>query len=140
MTSSENSATLGVVIVDHGSKLPAANRLLEDVAVAYRRITGTTIVEPAHMELAEPTIAQALSRCIEQGATEVAVALFFLSPGRHSTSDIPRIVEEAAERFPTVPCYVTEPIGLDRAIIEVMQRRIEEAVRNPRQRITKAGV
>ena len=36
------------------------------------------IVEPAHMELAEPSIATAFARCVERGATTVVVFPYFL--------------------------------------------------------------
>ena len=49
----------------------------------YREETGRPIVELAHMEISEPSIEVAFGRCVEQGATLVAVSPFFLSPGRH---------------------------------------------------------
>ena len=49
----------------------------------FREQTGRQVVELAHMEIAEPSIDVAFTRCVEQGATIVAVSPFFLSPGRH---------------------------------------------------------
>ena len=49
----------------------------------YREESRRPIVELAHMEIAEPSIEVAFGRCVEQGATLVAVSPFFLSPGRH---------------------------------------------------------
>ena len=54
---------------------------------------------------------------------------YFLAPGRHSTVDIPRMAEEAAARFPNVTHTVSEPLGLDARVIEVVMRRIEQALR-----------
>ena len=48
------------------------------------------------MELAEPSIAAGVRSCVEAGATEVVVFPYMLSPGKHSTRDIPRMVAEAA--------------------------------------------
>lgn len=98
--------------------------MLDDVVRLFREKTGLAIVEPAHMELAEPTIAQAFARCVEQGARRVVIHPYFLSPGRHSTSDIPRMAAEAAEAFPGVNYSVTAPLGVDAALTEVMVRRI----------------
>lgn len=55
----------------------------EEFVRMYREETGRPIVEIAHMEIAEPSIEVAFGRCVEQGATLVAVSPFFLSPGRH---------------------------------------------------------
>lgn len=52
--------TCGIVIVDHGSRRKASNDMLLEFCALYQQITNHSIVEPAHMEIAEPTIAQAI--------------------------------------------------------------------------------
>jgi sirohydrochlorin ferrochelatase len=118
----------GVVIVDHGSKRGAANAMLNDVVAMFRETTGAKIVEPAHMELAAPTIADAIGACVQQGAQTIVVHPYFLAPGRHSTEDIPRMVAEAAAAHPNVPCRVTEPLGLDERMCAVIAARIAETL------------
>lgn len=118
----------GIILVDHGSTFDDANDMLLEVVRTFREASGIGIVEPAHMELAEPTIAQAFARCVEQGAKHVVVHPYFLSPGRHSTSDIPRIAAEAAAMHPGIEVTVTEPLGVDAQISEVILRRIQEAL------------
>lgn len=119
---------LGVILVDHGSEYTEANAMLIEVARLVREATGIPIVEPAHMELAEPTIAQAFARCVEQGAKRVVVHPYFLSPGRHSTTDIPRMSADAAARWPGLRYCVTEPLGVDRHMTAIVLQRIEEAL------------
>lgn len=119
---------IGIIIVDHGSKRAEANDMLEDVVKMYREVSGAAIVEPAHMELAEPSIDQALAKCVGQGATRIVVHPYMLSPGRHSTSDIPRMVCEAAEAHPGIRVTVTEPLGVDERIGEVIQQRVQAAL------------
>lgn len=50
----------GIVIVDHGSRRKASNDMLLDFVELFRRSTDHAVVEPAHMELAEPSIQQAI--------------------------------------------------------------------------------
>jgi sirohydrochlorin ferrochelatase len=121
-------ATTGVVLVDHGSKRGAANDQLEDLALLFKATSGAHIVEPAHMELAAPTIADAFAACVEQGATEIVVHPYFLAPGRHSTEDIPRMAAEAAAQHDDIPFRVTNPLGLDERLCAVIETRIAEAV------------
>lgn len=116
----------GIVIVDHGSQYAAANEMLLDVTRMVKRQSGAPIVEPAHMELAEPTIEQAFGACIAQGAEHVIVHPYFLAPGRHSTDDIPRMAGEAAAKHSNVTFTVTGPLGVDRRIIEVVLQRIQQ--------------
>jgi len=122
--------TVGLVVVDHGSKKSAANDLLLDVAALFKRVSETKIVEPAHMELAEPTIEHAFDKCVEQGATFVVVHPYFLAPGRHSTTDIPRMVAEAAAKHPGVRFHVTQPLGLDEKIAQLMIQRIDHCLQH----------
>lgn len=50
----------GVVIVDHGSRAKASNDMLLEFVALYKATTQQGIVEPAHMEIAEPSIADAV--------------------------------------------------------------------------------
>ena len=97
--------------------------MLVDVAALVKRLSGLDCVHFAHMELAEPTIEQGFETCVREGATAVVVHPYFLSPGRHSTSDIPRMVAEAAKAFPGIQYSVTKPLGLHAKICEVVLER-----------------
>ena len=119
---------IGIIIVDHGSKRAEANAMLDDVVKMFREVSGAVNVEAAHMELAEPSIDQAMAKCVERGAKRIVVHPYMLSPGRHSTTDIPRMVCEAAEAFPGIRVSVTEPLGVDARIGEVIRRRVEAAL------------
>ncbi len=119
---------IGIILVDHGSVVPEANQSLLEVVRVLRKSTGIAIVEPAHMELAEPNIAQAFTSCVEQGAKHVVIHPYFLSPGRHGTSDIPRMAAQAAADHPGTDFTVTEPLGADPRISEVVLLRIQEAL------------
>lgn len=123
-----HSETVAIVLVDHGSKRRAANEQLDRLVEMFKRTTGAAIVEPAHMELAAPTIADAIAACVRQGATEIVVHPYFLAPGRHSTEDIPRMVAEAAADHQHITCRVTEPLGLDERLCAVIETRIAEAI------------
>jgi sirohydrochlorin ferrochelatase len=112
-----------LLLVDHGSRFHEANDMLVDVVAMVKRLSGLDCVHHAHMELAEPTIQQGFATCVREGATAVVVHPYFLSPGRHSMSDIPRMVAEAAQAFPGIEYCVTEPLGLHTKIGEVVLER-----------------
>jgi len=119
----EAEKKIGLLLVDHGSRFQEANDMLAEVAAMVRRLSGRDCIHHAHMELAEPTIPQGFETCVSEGATAVVVHPYFLSPGRHSTSDIPRMVAEAAQKFPGVAYCVTDPLGLHQKICEVVLER-----------------
>lgn len=115
---------IGVVIVDHGSRRDESNEMLLDVVEAFRQQAAWTIVEPAHMELAEPSIATAFARCVKQGAQLVIVFPYFLAPGRHWNEDIPRLAAEAARSHRGVRHLVTAPLGLHPLMLQIINERI----------------
>jgi len=123
---------LGIIIVDHGSRKADSNRLLEEVAAAFSRRFADRypIVEPAHMELAEPSIATAYARCAQRGAERIVVIPYFLGPGRHWTEDIPRLTAEAAAQFPQTRCHVTATLGIDDLILDLLDKRIRHCIEN----------
>ena len=116
----------GIIIVDHGSRRPQSNELLEEVAAQFgkRFAERYDIVEPAHMELAEPSIATAYATCVKRGATRIVVCPFFLGPGKHWTGDIPRLTRDAAADHPGTTYHVTMPLGLDELILDLLAKRV----------------
>jgi sirohydrochlorin ferrochelatase len=121
---------IGVIVVDHGSRRAESNELLLQVVALFRQHSGYAIVEPAHMELAEPSIATALDRCLARGAELVVVHPYFLLPGRHWQRDIPAIVAAAAEKHPGVRCKITPPLGLHPLMATIMSARIADALQD----------
>lgn len=121
-----------IIIVDHGSRRGASNQLLEDVAAlfAQRFAQLYDIVEPAHMELAEPSIGTAYHRAVQRGAEQVVVCPFFLGPGKHWTTDIPRLAADAAREHPGTRYHVTMPLGIDDLIVELLNKRVQFCVKN----------
>lgn len=113
-----------ILIVDHGSVRAEANNMLECVANLVQAMAGPDVlVKFAHMELAEPMIAAGFGACVSAGATEVVVFPYMLSPGKHSTRDIPRIVAEAAAAFPGVTYQVTRAFGVHEKLGELILLR-----------------
>lgn len=113
-----------ILIVDHGSVRAEANNMLECVANLVQAMAGSEIlVRFAHMELAEPLIPEGFAACVQAGATEVVVFPYMLSPGKHSTRDIPRMVAEAAAAFPGVAYSVTTAFGVHEKLGELILLR-----------------
>jgi sirohydrochlorin ferrochelatase len=115
----------GIIIVDHGSRRDESNRMLEELSrlFAQRFQEKYHIVEPAHMELAEPSIATAYATCVKRGATRIVILPFFLGPGKHWTWDIPRLTSEAAAKFPHTTYHVTPTLGIDDLILDLLDKR-----------------
>ena len=89
-------------------------------------MSNDTIVEAAHMELVEPSILTAFRRCTDQGATFIICYPFFLSRGKHVTTDIPYLVQEAANTV-GVKYQITDHLGYDMdGIVNIMKETVEK--------------
>jgi sirohydrochlorin ferrochelatase len=122
----------GLIVVDHGSRREESNEMLLRMVDMVRETVPYRIVEPAHMELAEPSIATAFGRCVAAGARTVVVSPYFLLPGRHWDQDIPGLTAKAAAGHPGVEFLVTAPLGLHPLMAEVVASRTEHCLRHVR--------
>ncbi|CAL9126235.1 unnamed protein product [Musa acuminata var. zebrina] len=117
-----------VIIVDHGSRRQESNLMLNEFVAMFKARTGYHIVEPAHMELAEPSIRDAFKLCVQEGAKRVIVSPFFLFPGRHWQQDIPSLVADASKEHSGISYVITAPLGLHGLLVDVVNDRINHCL------------
>jgi sirohydrochlorin ferrochelatase len=124
----DDAARTGIILVDHGSRRGESNRMLEDLAQQWQLRQPNAVIEPAHMELASPTIADAFQLCVQRDAQRVVLSPFFLLPGRHWTDDLPRLLAEAAKPFPHIEWLLAPPIGTHELVLSILEDRIATCV------------
>jgi sirohydrochlorin ferrochelatase len=120
--------SIGIVIVDHGSRRDESNRRHEAFVMEWQTGRGYPIVEPAHMELATPSIGTAFDACVVAGAKTVVIAPYFLWPGNHWDRDIPALAAEASTRHPGVRYLVTAPLGPHPLLMDIVDNRIQQCL------------
>jgi len=121
-----------ILLIDHGSRRSEANEMMDCMANLVQAVAGPdVIVRYAHMELCEPSIPAGVRSCVEAGATELIVFPYMLSPGKHSTGDIPRMVAAAAQHFPQLDVRVTNAFGVHEKLAELILERAGLPVANP---------
>jgi sirohydrochlorin ferrochelatase len=94
----------------------------------FRKGSSYPIIEAAHMELAEPSIRAAYEKCVQQGARLIICHPYFLSKGRHVQEDIPALLKEARTEFPGTDYIITEPIGMQEEVVDLISKSILSAV------------
>jgi sirohydrochlorin ferrochelatase len=111
------------VLIAHGSRNP---RTAEDHAALCRRIADTAgiPVEPAFLELSEPSIPDAVDAAIAAGATSVRLVPFFLHVGNHVLRDLPELADTAQRRHPDASVVLEEHVGADPALIDLLVARV----------------
>jgi sirohydrochlorin ferrochelatase len=121
-----------ILLIDHGSVRAEANHMLSCVANLLQQMVGESVlVRHAHMELAEPSIAKGFGECVTAGATEVIAFPYMLSPGKHVTRDIPRLVQEAAAHYPQTSFRVTPAFGVHEKLAELIAARAGIEIATP---------
>jgi sirohydrochlorin ferrochelatase len=121
-----------ILLIDHGSRLGPANEMMDCMSHLVQAMAGAgVLVRYAHMELAEPSIAVGVRQCVEAGATELIVFPYMLSPGKHSTGDIPRMVAAAAAEYPLLEVRVTSAFGVHEKLAELILARAGLPVAHP---------
>ena len=92
----------GHVIVAHGSREMRSNRMflstVRRLVPLLARGADKALIIGCFLEIASPTIPEALELAVKRGAHDVIVTPLLLFPGRHALEDIPAIVREAARR------------------------------------------
>jgi sirohydrochlorin ferrochelatase len=74
------------------------------------------------MELAKPSIGEAVRDCIAQGARAIVCVPCFLARGRHVTEDIPRLFAEALADHPEIALRVADPLSEQPGFLEMLAR------------------
>lgn len=111
-----------LLLIAHGSRRQASNDEVRDLTQNLKQQTDDEfqIVECAFLELAEPSIPDGVSSCVEKGAESVTVLPYFLSAGRHVVTDIPEELQKAQAEHPQVNIKTAPYLGSAQGISEIL--------------------
>lgn len=118
------AATVPVVLIAHGSRAAAANEAHDEVCRELARRTGRP-VHAAFLELAEPSIPDAIVAAASGGVERIEVLPHFLYPGRHLREDIPALIAEAESRLGGVEVVLLPASGDDEAMVDLLAAQVE---------------
>ena len=122
-----------LLLVDHGSRQPAAHTLLLSMARRAAARRPDLHVEIAHMEITRPSLAEGVAACQRAGAREIVVHPYFLSPGLHTSATLPRLIEQAAAAHPELEIRLSEPLGEHEKLLDVVLERVDAVAFEPAQ-------
>ena len=74
----------------------------------------------AFLELMTPDLASAIDMQAGRGFTAVRIVPLFLGPGGHLRHDLPRIVDEARKRHPSIAVDIAPPAGEDARVVAAL--------------------
>lgn len=124
-----------VILVDHGSPLPAVTAVRQSLASALEsRLSPQTRMMQAVMERREGSeydfngdlLAELLDKLGQAGQPlNVALSMLFISPGRHAGEggDIAEICQAASDNHPNLDIRVSPLVGEHPKLIDILEKR-----------------
>ena len=105
-----------LLIMAHGSRSDTANdefRALVEAVAESAPGAGEEYVAvlPCFLELAQPSLVEAIQQLEHQPVTHVQLYPLFFNKGKHVGKDIPAQVEDARERFPALTIELLDYFG-----------------------------
>jgi sirohydrochlorin ferrochelatase len=116
----------GITVFAHGSSVESANEGVRAVAEEFRKQGGYELVETSFLELGSPALPEAVQRLVARGADHIVVVPYFLTLGIHLKRDLPRIVDELKNIYPSIRIDITSPMDGHPALIAVLLDRAKE--------------
>lgn len=117
-----------LVILAHGSRVPETSETVKQLAeqVKKRAKDEFEIAGYAFLQFAKPELEETVEKLIEEGATDIVVAPFFLFAGHHMQHDLPEALEEMNRKYPEVSFKTSEVIGQDPRMADIMLDQIRK--------------
>lgn len=116
-----------VLLLGHGSREPGANAEFEAMAARYRTRRPDLRIETAYIELAQPTLADALA-ALSSEVRRLAVVPVFLFASGHVKNDVPLSIARTRQRHPSVELCAAPAFGAHSQLVELAHQRAAEAL------------
>ena len=123
------AANGGILVVGHGTRLPSGAQQLLELEMQIRLLLPGLPIQPSFLELAEPTISQAMSELAQQAVKQVLIVPILLFEAAHALSDIPDAVHQAANQEGISVMGQSLPLGTHAAALELSEFRFRQALR-----------
>jgi sirohydrochlorin cobaltochelatase len=108
------------VLFGHGSRDPAWRIPIERVAKRMLEIDADCLVRCAFLELTEPDLNVVSAELVAAGVMQITIVPMFLGVGRHAREDLPLLVTELRNTYPTIAFVLRPSVGEDPGVIEML--------------------
>ena len=123
-----------LITLAHGSRDPRSAATISALVAETRRMRPDLRIEPAFLELSRPSLGKVVDKLVRAGFEEIVVVPLLLSDAYHARVDVPNAVAEALDRHEDLQIRVTDILGLEPTFLDVLDRRLRDALRQARVR------
>ncbi|PEQ55518.1 cobalamin biosynthesis protein CbiX [Bacillus thuringiensis] len=118
----------GIVYVGHGSRLQKGNEQFIHFIQSVIKERNEQIQKIAFLELTTPTISDAVTEAILEGATAIMIVPVLLFAAAHYKRDIPFEIEKIQKQYPYITFSVVQPFSTHPHMVELVVKRIRETM------------
>ena len=129
---------IGLILAGHGSEFSSYRENVNELAVIIKKRLPFMIVKIGFLEISSPSIPDAMSDAVQEGAEKLVVVPVLLSNSRHTTEDIPKLLGMKKGQYRgtvffkehgEVQVAYCEPIGADSRLAEIIVDRAIPALK-----------
>ena len=121
----------GLLAVVHGSRDSRAAVATEALLAVVRSLRPELAVAAGYLDFTDPDVQAAIDALVAGGVREVVAVPMLLTPGFHSTFDVPRELADARDRHHDVRIVSSGVLGPDPLLLDGLERRLAEVGVHP---------
>jgi sirohydrochlorin ferrochelatase len=123
-----------LVALAHGSRDKRSAETINALVREVKAMRPDLRIETAFLDHAKPSLPQAVAKLAKAGVEEIVVVPLLLNDAFHARVDVPAAVAEVAATHPGVQLRASRILGLEASYLEVLDRRMREALKQARVR------
>ena len=121
------------IVIAHGSRDSEANQAFKGFLEEFRRAFPSRSAEGAFLELAAPSLKDAIAGSVDRGAEEIFIIPWMLFSGRHVKKDIPQMIQEAKQKFPQVDFHYAGPLCEHPGMLSLLEDKLNSFSENKKR-------
>lgn len=115
--SSEKIGKAALVLFAHGARDPRWAAPFQRLQKITQAGAPSMVVELAFLEFMTPSLPDLVAHLVSQGINHITVSPIFLGQGGHVLRDLPKMIEEVQEQFPTLLVKQIPAVGENEAVL-----------------------
>lgn len=110
------------ILFGHGSRDPAWRKPIDSVAVRMVELSPQSCVRCAFLELTEPDLASVTADLAATDIKHITIVPMFLGVGRHAREDLPELVTELQQTYPSIRFVLKPSVGEDPRVVDMLAK------------------
>jgi sirohydrochlorin ferrochelatase len=123
-----------LVALAHGARDRRSTATIKALVGEIKKMRPDLRIETAFLDHARPTLDTTVAKLVRAGVEEIVVVPLLLTEDGRAQHDVPAAVEAAASAHPDLRIRASRMLGLEAGYLEVLDRRMRDALKQARVR------